>query len=320
MEAKQTSNSKSQDNLPTTSNMIKEIEILDLYDRISKQYQKETSRVHSAYGLLATLLTALIIGSGYLFYNSVGEFKTEMQFNNENFLKNTQANLQAYEEGLKVNLGTHIGVVREKVLERIEDEFKTENMRLLIERKGNELVSKQLTPAFNEMNGQMNELYNSSDTQLKILQFNLYKQMALNDNRTAFDSILTWSNLNNFLFRKESINAIEEIKKEYTSAKYGYRGGLYTDDDKVFSLSDNELKNEFNSAIKIDRQKLLEEYWKRTSISLKDKKSFFIEVIKSDNSLSLVAFASSKLIDEYKLTFRPLDIKEILEWAKSSKE
>lgn len=157
----------------------------------------------------------------------------------------------------------------------------------------------------------------SQEVELQQLEIKLYASMAINDNRSAYDSLYVWALNNKSRFKPEAMQAIELVKREYEGSKYPYLAHqLVVQSGETFPpLTFEEFKAGFLTASKEDKEKLITEIWKRADIPNAQKMAFMAMIIKGDNSLKIVAIASKKIIEANKLNYRFLDLPSVIAWC-----
>ena len=96
-------------------------------------------------------------------------------------------------------------IMRLEISNRINKEFDSEKINSLVEKKSIEridyvadqlivdAIQSRINPQIKSSEDKLKSLVENAEDKIGILEFNLYKTMALNDSIFAFDRIYSWS-------------------------------------------------------------------------------------------------------------------------------
>lgn len=143
---------------------------------------------------------------------------------------------------------------------------------------------------------------------------------AQNDSRKDWDKLGSWANDKKHPLSKLAKAAWLEIYEKHCQPFFqsGYKLPWISNIDPS-KLSLNEIKNIYKSSQSPFRPALIEFVWKQDGIGKKDKMSFFIEVMKSDESLRAVEYAGRYFCIAAKLNLKPMAIDNMLKWWDKNK-
>lgn len=156
---------------------------------------------------------------------------------------------------------------------------------------------------------------NSALDRLKLAaDFTMIIMDAQNDNRAAFDKLkqISENKENPFSIQAEMAwHSIYEshTKPYFTPEDLTFREGV---DPSMLTLLD--IEREYNSAPIQIKPSLLGHISGRQDFRIAEKLQFFIDVIKSDQSLKAIEHAGRYFTSETKLNVRPLDLEYIVGW------
>ncbi|KPJ68698.1 MAG: hypothetical protein AMJ45_02040 [Syntrophobacter sp. DG_60] len=288
------------------------------YQDIVDHAHKEVEWVRSAYKWLGSLLTIIIIaglGLGLWFsYKSIRDFKDEIR--------------------------SEVGRVRKQVESQIDEEFKKENIRLLVQKKAEERIDdiadqlieqkieENISPKIETTESKLKavdvELTKANQKLTALSEFTLTLMAAQNDDRLAFNQLISWVNDKSFAYRRLAGDAIVKIRTYYGGAlSPGYINVDWEQkniDPSKLTLSD--LRKTYAELPSAYHAYLVNYISKRTDIPRKDKMQFFIDVLKDEEEGSLTAthYAGGFFAKEANLKWSPFVIKPLLEWWVKSKD
>lgn len=340
------------------SNESPDRKLLEDYKAIADYAKSEISWVRSAYRLAVTL-TAFVFAVGIFFtYKSSSDFRNEARQDMarqeqqlSNRLNETSQQMDRQEQQLsnrlttlytqmQDNLNQQVNKLGHAVEARVDEAFKQENIRSLVEDKArtridqiadplirkniSQSIMPQITSAENKLEKLHTELNDARNTitDLKaILEFNTTVISAQNDDRLAFDKLRSWADDIKYPRHAEALQAWIKILDDHASpfVMSGYtipwKEGL---DPSKLSLS--ELKAIFSSAQPFIKLGLLEYVWNRKDFKKRDRMEFFTDVIRTDTSLKILEAAARLFMQESKQKLKPLAVAELLKWWEKNKD
>lgn len=153
-------------------------------------------------------------------------------------------------------------------------------------------------------------------------QFNSTVLAAQNNNRPAYDKLLTWAKDSLFLFQNASAQAVQTIMDQHASSMY--MSGFtvpWNEGVEPQKLSLSDIQKAFAPAPPHIRIAILDFVWeKRTDIQKADRLQFLIDVLRSDESLQVVEYAGRYFAQGTGDKFKPLAIEQHLEWWEKNKD
>ena len=285
-----------------------------LYDLVSDQIK----HVHTAYKWLGGLLALIIVAGGYFFYTNTNDLRSGFERETRTMRERAHDDVEDYKRSIESRLSADTEQLRKKISDRIDEEFKSENIRTLVDRKARERIDAVADELISEqIEKRISPQITRQEKELQDLELRLFQTMALNDNRDAYDTLCEWANSLKSPFKKQATEAIEHVKKEYGGLKFpAIAVGIVMMGDKKFPiLTFDEFTTDFPGASKADKENLISALWDRTDFTDKQKLSFMTQIIKRDGSLKIVSIASNRVISRYKLTYHCLDIADLIAWC-----
>ena len=302
---------------------------LDLYEKILDRSDKEINRIHSMYKLAAYLVTicaTVIIGLGaFIFFSNMNEAKEDATKRVDKLIESVNQDISNLKvevrnemnqskDSIKTSFLKNIIEVESEVNKRINAEFDKENISLLVNNTASERIDNIADQLIeNQIKNKIRPELNKTEENISELEFRLTEIAVMNDDRKAFDKILIWAKDESHQFNKQAIVFRERIlNMDYNFSVFTFLAlSGYFDMDKY---SMNEIIKTYESVTKENKKGLITEVWNSVKQNKSDKLKFIIDVIENDENLSCVAAASSIIINEYKLNFKPLEIEKFLEW------
>ena len=316
---------------------------IKMYQDIVDRAHTEVMHVREVYKWLIASLTIIIsVGLAlavYLTYNNIHEMRADMKAERADIkadMNDDRAEMKAevelmrikakqeylqLEADLKSSVEKSVHDVEGKVKTRIDAEFDDKKIRSLVEATAQERIDKvadniisqqidkKITPKINVVDTRIKELSMISD-------YNSVLNAAKNDDRKAFEQLRLWSNDESYPLQPKAEIAFRAIVSDAKVLLLS----LPTDDQwkpstDPLKVSLPELRNEFRSLeLAKDRNDLLWYLADRKDISKKERIGFFIEVLRTDQSL-VVAQRAAELFN--KLTGQRFDTTNpnlIFEW------
>jgi hypothetical protein len=308
------------------------VSLLEHYKGISDYAKSEILWVRSAYKWAVALAAIVAVVGIYFTYKSSSEFKEEAN-------KEIDRRLSFLELRMKYELDKQVTELGKTVENRVDQEFKTENIKALVESKARTRIDETADPLIKKyMTQSIDPKLKDAEQRLKAVgsELNEAKKMiadlkaiseftttviaAQNDDRRAFDKLKTWANDPSFPRRSEAGQAWVKIMDDHASpfVMGGYsipwKEGV---DPSRLSLS--ELKTEFLSAPLFIKFGLLEYIWNRKDFPKRERMQFLIDVIKTDQSLKVIENAARFFLSESKQKLKPLAVDQLIEWWDNNK-
>ena len=153
-------------------------------------------------------------------------------------------------------------------------------------------------------------------------QFNTTVLAAQNNNRPAYDQLLTWAKDSLFPFQNASSQAVQTIMDQHASSMYKTGFSVpWSEGVEPQKLSLSELRKIFTSAPPHIRLGLIEFVWsKRTDIPKADRLQFLVDVLRNDENLQVVEYAGRYFAEGTGDKLKPIAIEQHLEWWKENKD
>jgi len=309
-----------------------ENKIISMYNEISEKYDKQIQRIHSTYKWLGSLISVIIIAGGVFFWINTSDLKKSYEAAIDPMKKNLETEISLSKREMQSKIDEIFHNNKNVINERIEKEFSSEAINLLVEEVArrrmkeiaDEVISKiiqnKISPQIEVVDDKLTAMYDNSKMSIEVLEFNLYKTMALSDNRFAFEKIYEWSVDSKSTFQKDAVKAIGDITREYKDAIFYSLGSftLQTSGERIDYLSVDETNKKFWGAPREEKINLLELMNKNPNIDKKDKAKFYLSIIKNDQSLKVVTTATKILLKAYELKLGYLELDKIISWGENN--
>jgi len=308
-------------------------ELLNYYKTISDHAKSEVLWVRSAYKWAAALAAIVAVVGIYFTYKSSSEFKEEAN-------KEIDRRLSFLESRMKYELDKQVTELGKSVENRVDHEFKTENIKALVESKARTRIDETADPLIKKyMTQTIDPKLKDAEQRLKAVdsELNEAKKVianlkaseeyittviaAQNDDRLAFDRLKTWANDPKFSRRSDALQAWSKVIDDHASpfVRSGYsvpwKEGI---DPSRLSLS--ELRTNFISAPPSIRLGLLEYIWNKKDVSKRERMQFMVDVLKTDRSLSVVEHAARFFLTESNQKLKPLALDQLIAWWDANKD
>lgn len=311
-----------------------------LYTDLADHAKSEITWVRSAYKFAASLV-AVVFAVGIAFtYKSSSDFKANARQDMERQNQQMIDRLTATEAQMQAKLDEKVARLSRLVEERIDKEFRTENIHALVENKAQsrideiadllirDHVAKSIAPQIKNAHDQLQavkakmEKADRTISELKASsEFTTTVIAAQNDSRPAFDRLREWSQDASFPRRVEAKQAWVKILDAHASPIVisGYtvpwREGV---DPSELSLEN--LKASYTSAPALIRLGLVEYIWGRQDFPKHQRMAFLAHVLETDESLHVVENAARQFMGESKQNLKPLAVEQQLEWWKKNRD
>jgi ribosomal protein L40E len=155
-----------------------------------------------------------------------------------------------------------------------------------------------------------------------VTDFSLTVIAAQNDNRRAYDQIWAWSKDSLFPFQKLATQAVQTVMDQHdppfsrSNFSVPWNEGL---DPQKLSLP--ELWQQFKKSPRHIRLGILEFVWKkRTDISKRERLQFLVDVLRIDQSLTVVEYAGRYFAQGTGDKYKPIAIGPHLKWWEENKD
>lgn len=312
-------------------------DIFKSYREIVNHTHQQIAYVRTAYKWLVSLVALVIIVGIVFTYRSVNDFKNELKENGERINSELITSVDALEKKLITSLNEKFSLMSNKVFEKIELEFESENIKTLIETQAlikvdeiakpyiRETIENTIDPQIIQSKKKFESLekeVNDSFVRLNAInEFTLALLAAQNDDREALEKLDAWANDSTYVFYQLADNALLKIILDHSKPFYYAFGTCsWPEDIDPSKLDLQGLIVIFNQSEKYDQIPILEYISNRKDIHKKNKMSFYIDVMEKSKSLMVVEYASRYFMILADLQYLPLDVDGITEWWDENKE
>lgn len=298
---------------------------IKMYQDIVDRAHSEVESVRKVYywlsGIIGIILSVGIGSLAFVTYKSFHEMRADMKDEVEFMKRKASQDYTTLATDLKSSVEKKVLDVETKVNTRIDAEFNRDNIQGLVRDKAQERIDKvadiiigrqiekRITPKIDVVDNRIKELTTS-------MEFTSVLSAANNDDRNAFEQLRIWSKDKSYPLRSKAEQSFRRILSEaqagHLVSEHPYPWKTGTDPSK---LSMTELRTEFRSVVlTIDKKALMEYLAERTDITKKDKLSFLIDVLKTDQSLEVAEKAADLFNRLSGQQFDTMNTKLILEW------
>lgn len=313
--------------------------LLEVYKEISQHAKSEVSWVRSAYALAATL--AAFVGSVGIFftYKSSSDFRNETRQEIERQEQQMINRLTTSSLRMQENLNQQVLKLGHVVESRVEEEFKQENIKALVEQKAraridqiaDPLITKHISEnimphiktAENQLQQINTELKDARDTIADLSansEFTTTVITAQNDDRISFDKLKSWADDPTFPRRKDALQAWIKVLDDHASPFTSSYSVPWKEGFDPSELSLVELKAQFILAPTFIKLGLLEYIWNRKDFRKGEKMQFLADVIWKEKSLKVVETAGRFFTTESKQKIKPLAVEQLMDWWNKNKD
>lgn len=215
----------------------------------------------------------------------------------------SRSKITSFIDQKKVSLENEVTSIRGTIFSRLDDEFKKENITILIEDKAK----------------QNEELSNFMLTSFK----------AQSDDSEAYEQLARWGynkEYNAYPFRDIACNTYDSIRRSYLERIIpAHRTIMWAEgvNPKMFTYDD--FKKRFKDMPMTFHADLVRLIWENENLSEDNKMEFSVAVISgtnTSNSLNAKYFAGNKLVEKMNITWQPFDYGPIIErysnWEKGT--
>lgn len=328
--------------MPTNTNNKNDLKNFDddtfkSFRDIVDHTHKEISYVRTAYKWLISLVAILIIVGLYFTYTSITDFKNEIKKDGRDIQIELRDQINSLGIELTNSMDDNVKSLNKSVALRIDEEFKKENIEALIEQQSKlrvdeiakpfitKIIKNSIDPRIKDIQNKitiLEEEVQSSTVKLnKINDFTITVLAAQNDDRRAYDKLYSWANNNEYEFQELALNAYIQTLEDHDLAGYksGYKAN-WPDNVDPSNLTLKQISEHFNKQYKYAQLGILIYINKRSNISKKDKMTFFVEVIKTNTSLTVIEYAGRFFIKLGKIKSRPIAIIHLTDWWDKNKD
>ena len=156
-----------------------------------------------------------------------------------------------------------------------------------------------------------------------ITEFSKVAIAAQNDDRYAFDKLISWVGDNTFEFWELAANAAIKIRAEYNGPiEPGNQRIKWAESIDPLKLSVEQLRTEYKKSLPLYHTDFVKHTEKNTVIPKKEKMQFFIDILKEDASLTATYYAGKYFIKEAndpELKWAPFWTNPLLDWWEQNK-
>lgn len=142
---------------------------------------------------------------------------------------------------------------------------------------------------------------------------------AQNDDRRAFEKLSKWERNKTSPYWEHALGIILQIRTGYNSpfSQIGYLAVPWPKGTDPKKLSLIQLKQEYKKAHRFHKAGLVDAVWKSEVISKKEKMSFFVDILRDDESLCATHLAGKYFAEassDSNLKWSPFLTKPLLDW------
>ena len=305
----------------------------ELYKEIVEKAHNEILFVRSAYKWLLSLVAILIIVGLYFSYKSTRDYRQDLKEEGEKTKNELLENYKSLEYQLRSDLNQMVFDIKNQVENRINEEFRNENIHKLIEDKSIQKVEKFAYPLINDkLNNsfipkidsavvKLNDLDMRYDIFINDIQditsFMLILLAAQNDNRLAFEQLQIMALDSLYTYRSIAFSAwlnIIDIYNQPFVSKY-----RISEEIGIDSLSLNSIRNKFDSYFIYDQLGILDYVAESNRFNKKEKMEFIIDIYIKTKSIKVTEKAGKLFTQFSGQKVKPLAIKFIIDWWESNK-
>jgi len=310
------------------------------YQDIVDRAHVEIQWVHSAYKWLLSILAIVILSGLYFTYRSAKDFKFEMKSDGATIKSRLSQEISSLGEELKKNLANQVSELQNQVKSRIDEEFKKENIQLLVKDKSKERIDEiadqiieqeiknEISPKIKAVENklimvdeELKKSHQSREELKKLSNVMLTIIGAQSGDRDAFDKLKTWATDKSFIWSETALNVYVRIRAKYAGiATPGYLFISWEKDVDPSTYTFSHLQELYASMPTTLHADLLNIIWKRTDIPKKDRMKFLVDVLKSDKCLTAMHYAGKFFAEKAGLTWNPFLTEPLLEWWEKNKE
>jgi len=250
---------------------------LDIFEKILDRSDKEINKIHSMYKLAAWLVTGaatiITLLGAFIFFNNMKELKDDARKRVDDYIQSANKDINDFKvtilnkmnhsaDSIKTSFNENLIIVGNKVNNRIDEEFKEKNISLRIEQKIDTLNNQIIE---DKIKDKVLPEIDRTEKNISELEFRLIEIAVMNDERKAFDKIISWANDNSNSFQKDAILLKEKIlNMDYNFYVYVFLAtseGYFVDPRSM-----NEIENKYNNVTKENRKNLIREVWRSEKI------------------------------------------------------
>lgn len=328
--------------MPANTNNKNELKNIDddifrSYREIVDHAHQQISYVRTAYKWLISLVAILIIVGLYFTYRSISDFKKELKIEGSNIQSELTNQINLLEIKLTKSLSDNVKSLNKSVALRIDEEFKKETIEALIIQQSKlrvdeiakpfitKTITNTIDPLIKDLQNKVNKL--EEESQLNIVKLNNINDFTMtvlaaqNDDRLAFDKLQSWMINKEYEFQKLAQNAWIQTIEDHNPAGYksGYKAN-WPDNVDPSKLTLKQISEHFKKQNKFNQLGIILYINKRSDIPKKDKIAFFVEVLNTNTSLTVVEYAGRFIIKLGNIKFAPLAIQQITDWWEENKD
>lgn len=141
---------------------------------------------------------------------------------------------------------------------------------------------------------------------------------AQNDDRVAFDKLAILGGKKTFKYWQHAADTVVKIRISFGGPiEPGYLNFPWLTGTDPTQLTLARFKQEYKKAIRIYKVSLVQAVWKNSVIGKKDKMSFFVDILKDDDSLIATFYAGQFFVraaEDSGLKWSPFVAKPLLDW------
>lgn len=183
--------------------------------------------------------------------------------------------------------------------------------------KKNEILEEKIA----ELNSLISEATSKLQEIESITEFLKVTIAAQNDDRRAFDKLVSWIDDKLFPMRKEAVSTWVKIRADYGGPiEPGYMNFPWPKDIDPNKLSISDLRKIYTSSVSLYHAYLVNFINEKTDISKKDRMAFFIDVLKDDESLIATSYAGKFFAKDVGVEWKHFVIEPLLNWWDKNKD
>ncbi|QQS36691.1 MAG: hypothetical protein IPM56_01665 [Ignavibacteriales bacterium] len=270
------------------------------FDEVEAIYRAHSSFLMMVGGVVAVVTLVFLIG-GYFTYSNINETMDDVRLKTKKF-----------EDNIRDSMNYHVDVVRRNVVQQIEKEFDSKNIRELIEEVARYKVQQYGDKRITEM------IDSILTPKIELTNLELLKLAAQNDSRRSLDELRKLSSNYSYSFRTDAKRYFDEVINEYNNPIYPTYLQLNSEDDiDLYKMNVEELSKLYSSVGKVSRQLIIYHVKSLKDLPSKTKREFFISKLKIEKSIEISIRLSSILIQELNLSLKPTEWDRVLNYGKN---
>lgn len=306
--------------------------LLAEYREITNHSKKEIDWVRSSYKYVAFLAAGTVVTVVTVGFRSISDFTSRLE-------QSASFRMKAIEEKVDATVESKIAAATNLVEDRIDREFRQDNIRALVEMKAqeridviadpliekrvDEAVEPKIARAEEQLRAVSMELAKAKMTVEQLESLTAFMSLvsdAQNDDRKAYDRLRIIGDDEKSPHYLKARSAYLKIREQHSSGMFqSYKLQSLGGQDPA-KASFEDFQREIGKVDARARAAIVLHVSDRADFSKKKKLEFFAELIEQDENLNVVEFAGRFFVKEAGLTGSHMESEKILEWWKRNKE